>query len=121
LFDVSFMLTENTDRLIAQIECASEIGNLMYVMHCTRLNIAFTVCKFSKYTSNPSMDYWKTIIKVLGYLKKTTHFELYYNNFPIVLEGYTDASQITSAGDNKSTFRWVFILGGEVVSWAWEK
>jgi hypothetical protein len=51
------------------------------------------------------MDYWKTIIKVLGYLKKTTHFELYYNNFPIVLEGYTDASQITSAGDNKSTFR----------------
>jgi hypothetical protein len=63
----------------------------------------------------------KKIIKVLGYLKRTTHFELYYNNFPIVLEGYTDASRISSAGDNKSTFKWVFILRGGVVSWALEK
>jgi hypothetical protein len=74
LFDVSFKLTENTDRLIAQIQCASEISNLMYVMHCTRLNIAFTVCKFSKYTSNPSMDNWKKNYKSTWLLKKDYAF-----------------------------------------------
>ena len=46
---------------------------------------------------------------------------LFYNNFPAVLEGYTDASRITSANDNKSTSGWVFTLAGGAVSWASKK
>jgi hypothetical protein len=57
----------------------------MYVMHCTTLDIAFMICKLSRYTSNPSKDHWKEIIKVLNYLKKTMNFRLFYNNFSIVL------------------------------------
>jgi hypothetical protein len=53
-------------------------------MHCTRLGIVFMICKLSRYTSNPSKDHWKEIIKVLDYLKKTMNFRLFYNNFPIV-------------------------------------
>ena len=96
-YDVSFKLKENTGRSITQIECASVIGSLTYVMHCTRLDIAFIVCKLSRYTSNLSTDHWKTITRVLGYLKKTMDFGLFYNNFSVVLESYIDASWITSA------------------------
>jgi hypothetical protein len=46
-YDISFKLTENTNRSIAQIKYTSAIDSLIYVMHCTRPNIAFTVCKLS--------------------------------------------------------------------------
>jgi len=64
----------------------------MYVMHCIIPDITFTICKLSRYTSNPSMDHWKAIARVLGYLKKTINFGLFYNNFSVVLEYYIDAN-----------------------------
>jgi hypothetical protein len=90
-------------------------------MHCTRSYIVFTICKLSKYISNPSIDHWKAITKVFGYIKRTMNFRLFYNNFLVVLEGYIDSSWITSASDNKSTFGWLFILEDGVVSWALKK
>ena len=33
----------------------------MYIMNCTRPNIAFSVSKLGKFTSDPSMDNWKEI------------------------------------------------------------
>ena len=93
----------------------------MYAMHCTRPDIAYVVCKLSRFTSSPSIEHWKAIARVLGYLKRTKNLGLFYNNFPAVLEGYTDASWITSANDNKSTFGWVFTLAGGAVSWASKK
>jgi hypothetical protein len=103
-YDVSCKLIENTGRSIVQIEYASVIGSLIYVMHCIRLDIAFIVCKLSRYTSNLSKDHWKTITTILGYLKKTMDFRLFYNNFPVVLEGYIDVSWITNPSDTKSIF-----------------
>ena len=38
-----------------------------------------------------------------------------------MLEGYSDASWITSVSDNKSTFGWIFTLGGGSDSWASKK
>ena len=38
-----------------------------------------------------------------------------------MLEGYSDASWITSVSDNKSTSGWIFTLGGGVISWASKK
>jgi hypothetical protein len=90
-------------------------------MHCTRSYIVFTICKLSTYISNPSIDNWKAITKVFGYIKRTMNFRLFYNNFLVVLEGYIDSSWITSASDNKSTFGWLFILEDGVVSWALKK
>ena len=120
-YDISSKLTENTSRSIAQLEYASAIGSLMYAMYCTRPYIVFTMCKLSRYTSNPSVEHWKAIARVLGYLKKTMNLGLLYNKFPVVLEGYTYASWITSTRDNKSTSGWAFTLAGGAVSWASKK
>ncbi|GKB69088.1 hypothetical protein Tco_0930500 [Tanacetum coccineum] len=35
-----------------------------------------------------------------------------YTSYPLVLEGYTDASWINNTEDNLSTSGWVFLLGG---------
>ena len=101
-YNSSVKLTENSGRAVAQLEYASAIGSLMYAMHGSRPNISFPVCKLYRYTNNPSTKHWKAIGRFLGYLKLTFGLELYYTNFPLVLKGYTDASWITSASDNKA-------------------
>jgi hypothetical protein len=120
-YDSSSKLVENSGRVVAQIEYASAIGCLMYATHCTRPDIAYAVCKLSRYTSNPNNDHWKAIGRVLGYLKRTRKLALHYDRFPAVLECYSDASWITSGNDNKSTTGWIFTLGGGAVSWASKK
>ncbi|GJW68700.1 putative reverse transcriptase domain-containing protein [Tanacetum coccineum] len=84
--------------------------------HCTRPDIAYSICKLSRYTSNPSQDHWKAIERVLGYLKRTRQLALYYDCFPTILEGYSDASWITGDSDSKSTTGCIFTLGGGAVS-----
>ena len=120
-YDVTNKLFENTGRAVSQLDYASVIGSLMYAMHCTRPDIAFAVCKLSRFTHNPSSEHWRGITRVLGYLKRTKTYALYYNKYPSVLEGYCDASWITSVNDNKSTSGWIFTLGGGAVSWASKK
>jgi hypothetical protein len=115
-FDSNYKLVENTGRAIAQLEFASAIGSMMYAMHCTKPDIAFAVNRLSRYTSNPSAEHWKAIVKVLGYLKKTKDLGLYYSGYPAVLEGYSNANWVTSVGDNKSTSSWIFTLGGGAIS-----
>ena len=88
----------------------------MYVMHCTRLDIAFAVCKLSRFTGKPSTVHWKVMVKVLGYLKRTEDLGILYHNFPAVLESFIHVSWITSATDDKSTSGWIFTLGGAAIS-----
>ncbi|CAL1362657.1 unnamed protein product [Linum trigynum] len=116
-YDVSFKLCANEGRA----EYSSAIGSLMYAMGCARPDIAFAVWKLSRFTSNPSVDHWKAIGKVFGYLKRSKDLGLFYSNFPAVLEAFSDASWITSASDNRSTTGWIFTLGGGAISWASKK
>ena len=117
-FDQSIKLGENIGRTITQLEYASAIGSMMYAMHCTRPNISFSVGKLSRFTSNPSVNHWKAIGRVLGYLKKTISLRLFYSEFPAVLEDCSDAIWINSVSDNKSTSGWIFTFGGDAIFWA---
>ncbi|GKE42515.1 zinc finger, CCHC-type containing protein [Tanacetum coccineum] len=77
--------------------------------------------KLSMYSSNPSTQYWQAIQWVLKYLKKTMDHRLTYTGYPLVLEGYTDASWIKKTEDNSSTSGWVFLLSSGAISWASKK
>ena len=61
------------------MEYASAISSMMYTMHCTRPVISFLVGKLSRSTSNPNVDHWKEIARVLGHLKKTISLGLFYS------------------------------------------
>lgn len=91
-FDPSVKLQKNNGRTVAQLEYASAIGCLMYLMQCTRPDIAFAVSKMSRFTSNPNDEHWKAITRIFGYLLKTKNLGLHYGKFPAVLEGYIDTS-----------------------------
>ena len=88
----------------------------MYLMNCTRPDIAYAVSKLSRYTSNPSDQYWTTLLRVLGYVSHTNEYALRYGQYSPVLEVYSVANWITDSKESKSTNGYVFTLGGAVVS-----
>jgi len=88
----------------------------MYLINCTRPDIAYAVRKLSRYTSNPSDDYWTALLWVLGYVSYTKEYALKYRQYPSVLEGYNDANWIADSEESKLTNGYVFTLGGATVS-----
>ena len=44
------------------VEYSQIIGSLMYLMNCTRPDIAYTTSKLNRYTSNPSDDHWIALL-----------------------------------------------------------
>nr|GEY37361.1 zinc finger, CCHC-type [Tanacetum cinerariifolium] len=119
--DTSEKLMPNNGQAVSQLEYFKVIGCLMYVMTCTRPDIAFVVGKLCRYTSNHGTQHWQAIQMVLKYLKKIMDYRFTYIGHPLVLEGYTDASWISNTKENSSTTGWVFLLGGGVISWASKK
>ena len=115
--DTSQHLFKNKGESIDQVEYARVIGSLMYLMSCTRPDISFTVSSLSRFTSNPSENHWKAIVRVLRYLRHTCENGLYYGRDPAILEGYSDSSWISDIQDTKGTSGYVFTLGGGAVSW----
>ena len=55
--DVNLHLTKNKGQGTSQLEYLRIIGSLMYIMNCTRPDIAYSVSKLSRYTSNPGEDH----------------------------------------------------------------
>ena len=48
------------------------IGNLIYVIVCTRPDIAYVVGVVSRVFSNPRKDHWEDVKWILKYLKGTS-------------------------------------------------
>lgn len=59
----------------------------------------------------------KCIERVMRCLKKTHNLELYYQNFPAILEGYSDSDWNFLLNDSKTTNSYVFDIASGVVAW----
>ena len=99
--DISLHLAKNTGIGISQLEYSQIIGSLMYIMNCTRPDIAYSVSKLSRFTSNPGETHWKVVLRVLRFLKYTQNYRLHFTRYPHVLEGYCDANWISDSKRHK--------------------
>ena len=84
-------LRKNTGIGVRQLEYYQIIISLMYLMNCTRHDIAYVVSKLSRYTSNPSDDHWTALLRLLGYISHTKEYVLRYGQYPPILEGFSIA------------------------------
>ena len=115
--DTSQHLRKNRGDSVNQVEYSRIIGSLMYLMSCTRPDLAYAVSRLSRYTSKPSSEHWKSITRLLRYVRYTREYGLHYGRHPAVIEGYTDANWISDIKDSRSTSGYVFTLGGAAVAW----
>ncbi|KAK8635371.1 hypothetical protein V6N13_004110 [Hibiscus sabdariffa] len=116
-YDSSIHLFKNKESCVSQTEYAKIIGSLMFLMNCTRPDIAYAVSRLSRYTHNPSNEHWIALKRLLKYLRGTMDWKLNFVGFPAVLEGYCDANWVSDNDEVSSTSVYVFTLGGAAISW----
>ena len=89
----------------------------MYLTN-TRPYIFFAVITSSQYLVQPRRVHQIAAKDVMGYLKGTIEFGLYYDgNHDYRLYGYTDADWARSVSDRKRTSGGCFCLGSAMISW----
>ena len=71
---------------------ALAVGNLMYGQVCTRPDITYIVGMLGRYLSNPWIDHWKIVKRVMRYLQKTKDYMLtYWRSNQLEILGYSDS------------------------------
>ena len=80
-YDQSVNLIKHEGDPLAQSEYAKIIGSLLHLMNFTRLDIAYAMCRLSKYAHCPSNGHWTTLLRVLRYLRGTMNYGIHYSGF----------------------------------------
>ena len=109
--------TEEERAYMAKVPYASAIGSLMYVMVCTRPDIAQAVGAVSRYMNNPGKLHWEAVKWIFRYLRGTMGKALCFKGGYTILTGYVDADLAGNVDIRRSTTGYVYTLGGTAVSW----
>ena len=131
--DPSFTMTkseQNMDNPVFELLGAQEhhfyrecIGKLMYLMVCTRPDIAFAVNFLARAVAAPERRHMNSVFKVARYLKGTRCLGIFYprrqGDAPIVAElvGYVDAAFADCLESRKSTGGYLFMMNGLPLTW----
>jgi hypothetical protein len=115
-YDPSVILRKNKNKPTDQLRYSQIIGSLMYLASVTRPDISFAVSKLSRFMSNPGIDHWHALERVMRYLCGTMSYGIHYLGHAAVLEGYSDTNWISDVDDIKVTSGYVFTFGGGAVS-----
>jgi ATP-binding cassette subfamily B (MDR/TAP) protein 1 len=102
---------------MSRVPYASAVGSLMFVMVCTRPDIAQAVGAASRYMTNPGIEHWNTIKRILRYIKGTSNVALCYGGSEFTVKSYVNSDFTSDLEKRKSTTSYVFIIAGGAVSW----
>ena len=90
----------------------------MYLMLCTRPDIANAVGCVAKYCESYDLSHWTAVKRILRYLQTTKNFQLEFSGQCIEkLTCYADASWANDLDTRKSTTGYLFKLNGNIISW----
>lgn len=93
------------------------IGSLLYLMHGTRPDLAYTVIRLSQYSARPRKVHMEGLKRILRYVRGTMDANLALGRLSDVdLVGYFDAAHADTSS-RKSTCGYVFLLYGSLIAW----
>ncbi|CAI7755470.1 unnamed protein product [Closterium sp. NIES-53] len=96
------------------------VGCLMYLMTCTRLDLAYPLSLLARYVApgRHRKVHWDAAKRVLRYLCSTSGMGLVLGGRgPVVLTGHADASWVDDSATQRSSQGYTFSLGSGSVSW----
>jgi len=102
---------------MSRVPYASAVGSLIFVMICTRPDIAQAMGVASRYMANPGREHWNTIKRILRYIKSTSDAALCYEGSEFTIRGYVNSDFAGNLEKRKSITGYVFIIAGGAVSW----
>jgi hypothetical protein len=98
---------------------SSIVDNLLYTQVCTRPDIAMVVGMLGRYQSNPGLEHWKVVKKVMRYSQGTKNYSLTYKHTDhLEVVRYSDSDFVGCVDSRKSTSGYVFLLAARgAISW----
>ena len=102
---------------MSKVPYASAVGCLMYVMDCTRPNLAYAVSTVSKYMANPGREHWNAVKWIFRYLNGTAGYGILFakQHGDNSMVGYVDSNYASNIDDRRFTIGYVFtLLGGPI-------
>jgi hypothetical protein len=109
---------EGEDILGPQVPYLNAIGALMYLVNCTRPDIAFAVNLLARHSAAPTKRHWTGVKCILRYLNGTRDLGLFYKrglNSNII--GYTDAGYLFDPHNGRSQTGFVFLHNETTILW----
>ena len=111
--------TDEEESHMSKVSYAFAVRSLMYIMVCTRPNIAHAVRVVSRFLSNPRNEHWEGVKWILRYLKGTLKMHLSFRISNLTLLGFFDADLGGDLDGRKNTC-YIFTLGGITISWKYK-
>jgi hypothetical protein len=93
------------------------IGSCMYLMTCTRPDIAFAVGQLSRFNDCHGDKHHAAVKHLLRYLKGTSNKGITFGHKTIEPVGFSDASFGTDLIHGRSITGYVFFMAGGPISW----
>ena len=111
-------VTEEERALASKQPYRELVGSLMYLMVCTRPDIAFAICQLSRYSSNHGAGHWSALMHVVRYVKGTKSLGITYRgNSGLYPTLFSDASFASDIDSRRSVSGYISYVGGGPVSW----
>ena len=114
--------SESERREMSSIPYANIVGSIMYIMICTRPNVAHAISVASRYMSNHGKEHWNALKWILKYLKGSVDVGLHFggggwSRGDVALRGYCDSDYAANLDNMKSQSGYIFTLYGTTISW----
>ncbi|GJY33134.1 retrotransposon protein, putative, ty1-copia subclass [Tanacetum coccineum] len=105
---------------MSKVQYANAVESLMYLMVCTRPDIAYAVSVVSRYLANPGKNHWEAVKWILKYLRSTANVGLVYGTNRgnhVDVTGFVDSDYAKDPDKGRSITGYAFFVQGCVVSW----
>ena len=110
-----------TDRqVMSYVPYSNATGSLMYLMVCTRPDLAHSSSLVSRHMGNPGKIHWEATKWVFRYLVGTENRGLLYkspNDSKLRVRGFMDTDFAGDPDKRRSLIGFAFTLGENLISW----
>ncbi|GJV39569.1 hypothetical protein Tco_1418009 [Tanacetum coccineum] len=107
---------------VQNIPYSSAVGSIMYVVRCTRPDVAFAQNITSRFQQNPGESHWTVVKNIHKYLRNTKDMFLVYGGnleAELRVDCYCDAGFETDIDDMKSQTGNFFVLNESAMEVVW--
>ncbi|KAL2227396.1 UNVERIFIED_CONTAM: Retrovirus-related Pol polyprotein from transposon TNT 1-94 [Sesamum indicum] len=111
--------TASEIRKMENVPYSNLIGSIMFLMVCTRPDVAYSISCLSRFMSNPGPPHWEALKWLLRYLRGSENIGIIFSKHSndTRLVGYVDSNYANDRDSRKSTSSYVFTFCGSCISW----
>ncbi|GBO06102.1 Retrovirus-related Pol polyprotein from transposon TNT 1-94 [Araneus ventricosus] len=102
---------------IAEFPYRNLIGCLSFLANRTKPDIGYAVNILSRYQNNPGKEHWKGLLRLLGYVKSTSFYQLNLSCFKPKTVAFSDSDFAACRDDRVSMGGQIIFIGQAPIMW----